>query len=332
MFEERVVFVYGPSGSGKTIFVSKIAFDFVKEGRRVVWVSFNESKDTLYSMWRGFGWNPDYISVFDYPFVPQYRETLFNQVVDLAYREKAEVFIVDGVDAIVFDRASADALTKVGLHSIVGIETRYNPLGDIADVIIKLDATYKHYGVVRKATIVKARGAEVPRPVFYVAILPSGPVVVPASHDPAAEVHYVAAPGALAALVPQVALGSQIAVYGPFQRISAAAVDSPEAVAYVHRPYQLTYFKKAKPRLVSPLEHLRVEHYAQRTTAKYIVTLDAEYLTRWARRLRHGRAVWVDIYTKPPDPFHYDYVFYIDKEKIRVEHSPEPVERAELRF
>jgi hypothetical protein len=44
------------------------------------------------------------------------------------------------VEAIVFDRASADALTKIGLFSIIGIEAKYNPLGDISDVIVKMEA------------------------------------------------------------------------------------------------------------------------------------------------------------------------------------------------
>ncbi|MEM1837160.1 MAG: RAD55 family ATPase [Pyrobaculum sp.] len=332
IFEERITFVYGKSGAGKTLFVSKIAFDFVKEGKKVVWVSFNESKDTLYAMWKSFGWRPESIAVFDYPYMPQYRETLFNQVVDLGYRERAEVFIIDGIEAIVFDRASADALTKLGFHAVVGIETHYNPLGDIADVIIKLDARYKKYAVVRKITIVKARGLEIARPIYYFAILPTGPVVVSTEPGVEYEVQQTVPPGLLSLLLPRVALGTQIAVYGPYQKISAAVVDTPNAVVYVHKPYQLEFFKKAKAILVSPFEHLKIEHYLERTLAKYIITLDAEYLTQWARRFRHNKAVWVDIYTKPPDVLGYDYVFYVDREKLRVEHSPEPLEKSELRF
>ncbi|WP_245218372.1 hypothetical protein [Pyrobaculum islandicum] len=60
-------------------------------------------------MWKSFGWRVEDVVVYDYPYVPQYKETLFNQVMDLAYREKADVFIIDDVDAVVFDRATADA-------------------------------------------------------------------------------------------------------------------------------------------------------------------------------------------------------------------------------
>jgi len=97
-----VAFVYGPSGAGKTVLISKVSFNFAKEGRRVLWVTFNEGRDTLHETWRSFGWKAEEIVVYDYPFVPQYRETLFNQVVDLAYKERAEVFVIDGVEAIVF--------------------------------------------------------------------------------------------------------------------------------------------------------------------------------------------------------------------------------------
>jgi hypothetical protein len=38
---------------------------------------------------------------------------------------------------------------------------------------------------------------------------------------------------------------------------------------------------------------------------------------KWFRSFRDQRAVWVDIYTKPPDVADYDYVFYVDKEKIK---------------
>jgi KaiC/GvpD/RAD55 family RecA-like ATPase len=48
VFAEKVAFVYGPSGAGKTVFISKVAFDFAKEGRRVLWVTFNEGRDTLH--------------------------------------------------------------------------------------------------------------------------------------------------------------------------------------------------------------------------------------------------------------------------------------------
>jgi KaiC/GvpD/RAD55 family RecA-like ATPase len=75
----------------------------------VLWITFNEGRDTLYKTWKSFGWRPEEALVYDFPFVPQYRETLFNQVVDLAYKEKAKVFVIDGVEAIVFDRVSATA-------------------------------------------------------------------------------------------------------------------------------------------------------------------------------------------------------------------------------
>jgi len=329
-FAEKVAFVYGPSGSGKTILISKVAFEFAKEGRRVLWITFNEGRDTLYERWKSFGWRPEEVLVYDFPFVPQYRETLFNQVVDLAYKEKAEVFVIDGVEAIVFDRASADALTKVGLFSVVGIEARYNPLGDIADVIIKMEAKYKDYATIRRMKIQKARGVEVQKPIYYVAVLPTGPVVLTNEQAPLAEYKYVPPPGLLTHFVKEVPLGSQIAVYGPYQRLSAAVVDSPNSIAYIHKHYQLGFFKSAKPRLVSLFEHRRLEHYAQRILSQYVITLDAEQVPKWFRSFRDQRAVWVDIYTTPPDVAGYDYVFYVDKEKIRIEHSPEPPPQIEL--
>jgi len=330
LFAERAALVYGPSGAGKTVLISKVAFDFAKEGRKVMWVTFNEGRDTLHETWRGFGWRPEEIVVYDFPFVPQYRETLFNQVVDLAYRERAEVFVIDGVEAMVFDHASADALTKIGLFSIIGIEARYNPLGGIADVIIKIEARYTNYAAIRRVKIQKARGLEVLKPIYYLAILPTGPVLLSDEHVPSIEQRHVSPPGLLAHLVKEVPLGSQIAVYGPYQRLSAAVVDSHNSVAYVHKPLQLGFFKKAKTRLVSPMEHMRLEHYAQKTLSQYVITLDAEQIPKWFRRFRDTKAVWVDIYTTPPHAASYDYVFYVDRDKIRVEHSPEPLQQAEL--
>jgi hypothetical protein len=330
VFAEKVAFVYGPSGAGKTVLISKVAFDFAKEGRRVLWVTFNEGRDTLHETWRSFGWKAEEIVVYDYPFVPQYRETLFNQVVDLAYKERAEVFVIDGVEAIVFDRASADALTKIGLLSVIGIEAKYNPLGDISDVIIKMEARYTNYAAIRRIKIQKARGLEVPKPIYYLAILPTGPVLLSDEHVPSAEQRHVPPPGLLAHLVKEVPLGSQIALYGPYQRLSAAVVDSPNSIAYIHKHYQLGFFKRAKPRLVSLFEHRRLEHYAQRILSQYVITLDAEQVPKWFRSFRDQRAVWVDIYTTPPDVAGYDYVFYVDKEKIRIEHSPEPPPQIEL--
>ncbi|ACB39588.1 RAD55 family ATPase [Pyrobaculum neutrophilum] len=332
VFAERVSFVYGASGSGKTVLVSKVAFDFAKEGRRVVWVTFNEGKDTLYETWKSFGWRAEDVVVFDYPFVPQYRETLFNQVVDLAYKERADVFVVDGIEAIVFDRASADALTKIGLYSVIGIEAKYNPLADIADVIVKMEARYTDHGTIRRIKIEKARGIEVLKPIYYLAILPTGPVVLTNEFTPTAEVRTVPPPGLLGHLVREIPLGAQIAVYGPHQRLTAAVVDSLNAVAYVHKPHQLGYFKKARPRLVSLAEHRRLEHYAQKVVSTYVITLDAEEVPRWFRKFREPRHVWIDVYTSVPDLTGYDYVFYVDVEKIRVERSPDPVTQQEIRL
>lgn|GEM_PF-743974 len=330
LFAERAALVYGPSGAGKTVLISKVAFDFAKEGKRVLWITFNEGRDTLQETWRSFGWRPEEIVVYDFPFVPQYRETLFNQVVDLAYKERAEVFVVDGVEAMVFDRASADALTKIGLFSIIGIEAKYNPLGDIADVIIKMEAKYTTYAAIRRLKIQKARGLEVSKPIYYLAMLPTGPVLLSDEHVPSGEHRHVPPPGLLAHLVKEVPQGTQIAVYGPHQRLSAAVVDSHNSVAYVHKPHQLEFFRKAETHVVSPMEHMRLEHYAQKIISQYIITLDAEQIPRWLRRFREPKAVWVDIYTTPPDATSYDYVFYVDRGKIRVEHSPEPLQQVEL--
>jgi len=330
LFDERVSFVYGPSGAGKTVLVSRAAFELAKEGLRVVWVSFNEGKESLHNTWTSFGWDPRQISVFDYPYVPQYKETLFNQVIDLAYREKADVFIVDGVEAIVFDRATADAFVKMGIRTIVGIEARYNPMGDIADVIVRLTAKYTSHATIRRVEIRKARGVGVTTPVYYMAILPSGPVLLTDEQTPTLEEKRIPPPGLLANIVREVPLGTQIALYGPYQRISATVVDAPNSIAYVHRPYQWTYFKKAKPKLVSIYEHRRLEHYAEKLLSRYVITLDAELVPRAYRRFRSRNAVWVDIYTAPPNPSEYDYVLYVDSRRIKVEHSPEPVETPEL--
>jgi len=173
--------------------------------------------------------------------------------VDLAYKERAEVFVIDGVETIAFDRASADALTKIGLFSITGIEAKYNPLGDISDVIIKIEARYTNYAAIRRVKIQKARGLEVPKPIYYLAILPTGPVLLRDEHVPSAEQRHVPPPGLLAHLVKEVPLGSQIALYGPHQRLSAAVMDSPNSIAYIHKHYQLGFFKRAKPRLASLL-------------------------------------------------------------------------------
>jgi len=330
LFDGKVSFIYGASGTGKTILVSKVAMELAKEGRRVVWVTFNEGRDTLFNTWSSFGWDPRLVAVFDYPYVPQYKETLFNQVIDLAYKEKAEVFIVDGVEAIVFDRATADAFTKMGIHTIVGIETRHNPMADIADVIIKLTARYTSYATIRRVEIQKARGIRVEKPVYYMAILHSGPVLLSDEHAVAAEQAKVPAPGHLASLIKEVPLGVNIALYGPHQRLTAAVVDAPNAIAYVHKPYQLGFFKRARPRLVSIYAHRRLEHYAEKVLSRYIITLDAELIPRAYRRFRSPNAVWIDIYTSPPTNADYDYVFYVDRNKIRVDHSPEPLESQEL--
>ncbi|MEM1616345.1 MAG: RAD55 family ATPase [Pyrobaculum sp.] len=328
LFADRVSFVYGPSGSGKTVLVSSLAHHFAKEGRKVVWISFNESKDTIVETWKAFGWASDIISIFDFPFVPQYRDTLFNQVLDLAYREKADVMVIDGVDAVVTDRAAADAVAKVGF-SVIGIESNFNPLGDIADTILRLSARYTTYGVIRRVIIQKARGREVQTPLLYLAILPTGPVLL-SPHSPPTEPKTAQAPGLLAQLVQEVYAGTQIAVYGPYQGLSAYVIDTYNAVAYVHKHRQVHFFKKAKTRLVPMLEHMRLEHYAQKQPGRYVITLDAEHIPRRFKRFRSQDYVWVDVYTTAPPLSDYDYVFYVDGRRVRAEYSYTPLAQAEI--
>jgi len=329
IFAERIGFVYGPSGSGKTVLVSEIVRQFADEGRRVVWISFNESRDVLVGMWKSFGWDVGRIAVYDFPFVPQYRETLFNQVVGLAYKEKAEVLVVDGVDAIVSDRATADALSKVGLYSTIGIDTKYNPLADIADTIVRTSIKFIQSAAIRRLEIVKARGMEVATPVYYLAILPQGPVLL-SRHPRHEPTHKIAAPGHLANLVGEIYKGVQIALYGPYQGVSAQVVDVAGAVAYVHKPYQRDFFKRARTHLVSPQEHLRLEHYAVKHDADYVIVLGAEKVPKFFREFRQPDVVWIDVYTTPPPMSDYDYVFYISHETIRLEKSPAPTAVVEL--
>ncbi|MEZ0318701.1 MAG: RAD55 family ATPase [Pyrobaculum sp.] len=328
LFVDRVSFVYGPSGSGKTILVSSLAFHFAKEGRKVVWISFYESKETVIETWKAFGWASDKVLIFDFPFVPQYRETLFNQVIDLAYREKAEVLVIDGTDAIITDRAAADAVAKVGV-SVIGIETNFNPLGDVADTILRLSTKYTSSGVIRRVVIQKARGKEVQIQLLYLAILPTGPVLL-SPLSPPAEPKIAQAPGLLARFVQEMYAGTQIAVYGPYQALSAYVVDTYNAVAYVHKHRQVHFFKKAKTKLVSMLEHMRLEHYAQRQPGKYVITLDGEHIPRSFKRFRSQDYIWIDIYTTTPPLSDYDYVFYVDVKKVRAEHSHIPLAQAEI--
>lgn len=323
LFGDKVAFIYGPSGAGKTVLVSKAAFEFAREGRRVLWVSFNESRDRLTQTWKAFGWNPDAILIYDYPFVPQYRETLFNQVIDLAYKEKADVFILDGIDVIVTDGASADALTKMALYSVIGIEAHYNPLGDIADVILRLKAKYTDTATIRRVEVQKARGLAVDSPVFYMAILPNGPHLLTPSETMPADIKTVPVPGMLRGHIGEVYLGTQIAIYGATQKAAAELVDDPAAVAYVHKPHQLHFFKKAKARVVPLAEHKKLEFYAQRILTKYVITLDAEKIPRWFKKFRQHNAVWIDIYTSPPLHLDYDYVLYTDGQRIKLEQAPE---------
>lgn len=49
LFDEKVSLVYGPNGAGKTVLVSRAAFELAKEGLKVVWVSFNEVKESLHN-------------------------------------------------------------------------------------------------------------------------------------------------------------------------------------------------------------------------------------------------------------------------------------------
>ncbi len=53
------VLVEGGPGSGKTIFCLQIAYNACKNGKRVLYMSFEEPEDRLRSHMKNFGWNPE---------------------------------------------------------------------------------------------------------------------------------------------------------------------------------------------------------------------------------------------------------------------------------
>lgn len=332
LLNERITYIYGRPGAGRTAFAVGVAVQLVSRRKKVVWVTFNERRELVERQWQAFGRLGDAVAIYDLPRVSQYRETLFGQVVDLAYREKADALFVDGVSAMIYDDISASSVTKMGIGTVVGIDVPPdNPLAQVADVVLKMDVAFTSYAAIRKITVVKTRGMSVEKPVYYIAMSPRGPVVVKERHEEAGEAVWRPAPGRLRELLGEVPLGSQIALYGASStKAMTALVDDDEALAYIHMPYQAVLFSRARVRRVSIYEHMRLESYVEPPGKPYVVTLDADYLAPWFRRFRSWNAIWVDIYAERPRGL-YDYVVKVQGGGAVVERSLMPPVVSELR-
>lgn len=331
LLADKITYIYGRPGAGKTVFAMGVAARLASLGKKVVWVTFSERKELVERHWQSFGQLGDQVAIYDLPNVSQYRETLFGQVADLAYRERADALFVDGVGAMVYDDTSASSVAKMGMSTVVGVDVPPdNPLAQVADVVLKLDVVFRSYAAIRRVTVVKTRGMTLGRPVYYLAMSARGPVVVKERHEEDGEAVWRPAPGRLRELLGEVPLGSQIALYGaPSLKAMTALVDDGEAVAYVHLPWQAALFSRAHVRRVGLYEHMKLEHYVEPPDRPYVVVLDADHLVPWFRRFRSPRAVWVDIYVERPRGI-YEYVVKVEGGRARVERSLVPPAAPEL--
>ncbi len=101
--EGSIILVAGEPGTGKTIFVSSYVYEELKKGKRVLFISLNETKEDYYSNMKKLGMNFD---VENFKFVDLFtvtREAIDAQL-NLIYEEierfKPDIIVVDSITAI----------------------------------------------------------------------------------------------------------------------------------------------------------------------------------------------------------------------------------------
>ena len=170
--------IVGPSGSGKTLIALNIAIANALRGKKVIYTSYEESREQLINTIRSMGY--DYDAIKDKLIVTGINPaghtpaSLYHYIVNLLDKEKADIRIADGITALekhfgteAYINLTRALLTKAKSLGITYILTKaenvedlkHHEISTLVDIIIALYLQRVNNSIERKIAILKFRGS-----------------------------------------------------------------------------------------------------------------------------------------------------------------------------
>ncbi|UZE94232.1 MAG: AAA family ATPase [Candidatus Pacearchaeota archaeon] len=123
------VLVEGGPGSGKTIFCLQLAYNACKQGKKVLYMSFEEPESRLRRHMRAFGWHPDEFEKKDLLRIKRYSALDISRSVEALLSEAKKELLID-IQPVFFppdfkpDIVCIDSLTSIA-SAFSGEEARF---------------------------------------------------------------------------------------------------------------------------------------------------------------------------------------------------------------
>ena len=160
-----VTAIYGRPGVGKTSLAMRIAYERVKKGGRVLWVSLYEDKETFLKNAKSLGYDLSNVEFWDLIFVKP--EIILNQIVSTVSQEEFSLVVADSLTALLETVQSREYLInaiyrvfKPAGIDFVGTaeEESASPFDYVADNVVKLELRFRKGVAERRLYVMKARG------------------------------------------------------------------------------------------------------------------------------------------------------------------------------
>ncbi|ACB40012.1 RAD55 family ATPase [Pyrobaculum neutrophilum] len=160
-----VTAIYGRPGAGKTSLAMRIAHGYLAAGKKVLWVSLYEDKETFLANAAKLGYDLSRAEFWDMIFVKP--DVILNQIISAISQGEYHLVVADSLSALVEEGQSREWLInavyrvfKPANIDFVGIaeEETVTPLDYIADNLIRLELKMENGVAERRMYVVKSRG------------------------------------------------------------------------------------------------------------------------------------------------------------------------------
>ena len=167
------ILLVGPSGSGKSVLSLRVAINLATSGRRVLYISFEESVEQLRRKIVGFGGDPESlpITLASVNAASHTYDSLISLLMRLVDSERPEVIVVDGLGEVVkagdekaFWASATLVFSLLRRRRITGIHTyaanypeEHVPLDTLCDIIVLIKYEREGDEYSRKIMVYKHR-------------------------------------------------------------------------------------------------------------------------------------------------------------------------------
>lgn len=160
-----VTAISGRPGVGKTSLAMRIAHEYLTRGKRVLWVSLYEDRETFLENATRLGYDLSNAEFWDMIFVRP--DIILNQIVSAVSQNEYHLVVADSISALIEGTQSREWLInavyrvfKPAKIDFIGIaeEETTTPLDYIADNLIRLELRMENGVAERRMCIIKARG------------------------------------------------------------------------------------------------------------------------------------------------------------------------------